>query len=68
MAEKNSGAHLCPVCGKFEFEERSSMELCDVCNWLDDAVSERESDHAGGGNYMTLNQAKEAYKRGEIVQ
>ena len=26
----------CPVCGKYEFEERDDFDICDVCNWEND--------------------------------
>lgn len=68
MAEKNSGAHLCPICGKFEFDEENSLDLCENCNWRDDGLYTDNHDYCGGGGLLSFNQAKEAYKRGEIVQ
>lgn len=64
MAEK----HKCPVCGKYEFEYRDSMDYCDVCGWCDDIIQLEDSNYEGGANKMSLNQAKEAYKNGEAIE
>lgn len=63
MADK----HKCPVCGKFEFERRNSMDYCDECDWCDDAIQENDPDYKGGANHMSLNEAKAAYEAGEAV-
>ena len=34
--------HLCPVCGKYEFEEQGSFDICDVCGWEDDPLQLKE--------------------------
>ena len=60
MAEK----HKCPVCGKYEFEAYNCMDICDVCDWCDDAIQENDPDYSGGANRMSLNEAREAYKKG----
>ena len=59
--------HLCPVCGKHEFSRYDSMQICPVCNWFDDALMIAEPDYNGGLRKMSLNQAREAYSRGEKV-
>ena len=64
MADK----HKCPVCGKYEFEEYDSYDICETCTWSDDAFQEKNPDFAGGANKMSLNQAKEAYKNGEQIR
>ena len=43
MAEK----HNCPVCGKFEFEERGSFDICENCGWEDDPIQEEDHDYKG---------------------
>lgn len=60
MAEK----HKCPVCGKYFFEGYNDMDICDVCDWCNDAVQEKDPDYKGGANRMSLNEAREAYKKG----
>ena len=64
---KYSTPHICPVCGKYEFEGFGSFDVCEVCGWEDDPVQERYPDEEGGANAMSLNQAREAYARGEEV-
>lgn len=60
--------HLCPVCGKFEFESRLSFEICDECGWQDDVFDEDDPDSISGANEMSLEEAREAYKNGEKVK
>ncbi len=64
MKEKTDTRHLCPVCGKFEFESRNSMEICEVCNWQDDYFQFIEPDEKPCANRMSLNEARQAYKNG----
>lgn len=56
--------HKCPVCGKHIFSEEGSYEYCVVCGWQDDAVQEDDPEYDGGANRMSLNEAREAYKKG----
>ena len=58
---------LCPVCGKYKFPGVISSEVCPFCNWFSDIVQEDDPDFWGGENQISLNQAREAYKRGEKV-
>ena len=64
---KGSGPHLCPVCKKHTFPEWHSCDTCPVCGWEDDAVQTLNPDRAGYDNHMSLNQAREAYAKGEEV-
>lgn len=57
----------CPVCGKYEFKAPDDFDVCPICNWENDGLQTDEPDYAGGANKMSLNQAKEAWKRGEKV-
>ena len=63
----NEEKHLCPVCGKREFEEYDSYEFCPVCKWHDDAILTEYPDDARGYYHMTLNEAKEAYANGQEI-
>lgn len=56
--------HKCPVCGEYEFEGYDCMDICNFCDWCDDAFQENNPDYKGGANKMSLNEAKEAYKNG----
>ena len=52
---------LCPVCGQYSFAE--PHDICPVCGWEDDKVQLRDPDFAGGANEMSLNAAREDYRR-----
>ena len=56
----------CPVCGKYEFSWE--FDICPVCNWCHDEVQTEDPDFTGGANDMSLNQAREAYKKGEPIK
>ena len=57
--------HLCPVCGKYEFEESLSFDICEVCGWEDDWIEGNDPDEESGANHLSLNEAKEKWSRGE---
>lgn len=58
---------ICPVCGKHHFEEEDFYEICPVCGWEDDGIQRDDPDYTGGANKMSLNQAKEAFAKGEPI-
>lgn len=58
---------ICPVCGQTVFKHPNSYETCSVCLWQDDLVQTEEPDFEGGANEMSLNQAREAWKKGEKI-
>ena len=58
---------ICPVCGQYVFEHPDDYEGCPVCHWQDDLVQTEEPDFEGGANEMSLNQAREAWKKGEKI-
>lgn len=55
--------HKCPVCGKYEFSMKDSLEICPECKWQDDMVQEEDPEYSGGANDESLNQAKENYQK-----
>lgn len=57
----------CPVCGKHEFKAFGDYRVCPVCNWENDDIQYDFPDEDGGANRMSLNQAREAWKKGEKV-
>ncbi len=59
--------HKCPVCGETVFDEYASYDICEVCGWEDDPIQYQDHDYKGGANKMSVNEAKEAYKKGEEV-
>ncbi len=58
---------ICAVCGKYEFSEVGDV-ICGVCGWQWDTVQENDPDYERGANQMSLNQAREAYNKGEEVE
>lgn len=60
--------HLCPVCGKYEFEKHLSFDICEECGWQDDLFDEDDPDSISCANEMTLEEAREAYSNGEQVR
>lgn len=56
----------CPVCGKSELVDDG--DVCPVCKWFHDIVQEEDPDYEGGENFMSLNQAREAYAEGREVE
>ena len=60
--------HKCPVCGEYEFEHHGSDDICEVCGWQDDIVQELDPDEECCENQMSLNQAREAWKKGIPIE
>jgi hypothetical protein len=59
---------ICACCGQESLPPDSIFEICPVCGWQDDEVQRDDPDFEGGGNDMSLNQAKEAYKQGKPIK
>lgn len=55
----------CPVCNGYTFLH--IFDICPICKWEHDLVQEEDPDYNGGANKMSLNQAREAYRKGEKV-
>ena len=53
---------LCACCNNRTIED--VWDICPICNWQKDPVQEDDPDFWGGANDMSLNEAKEAYKKG----
>ena len=53
----------CPICEKTELEE---YEICDVCGWEND-LHQYDNHDISGANHMSVNQAREAFAKGEPV-
>lgn len=57
----------CPVCGKYEFMHEDDFDVCPECGWENDGLQIDDPEYVGGANRMSLNQAREAWKKGEKV-
>lgn len=53
----------CQCCGTYSLEEEMH-DICDICGWEDDHLQNDKPDYKGGANNMSLNEAREAYKKG----
>ncbi len=49
--------HLCPICGRFEFPDDSSFDICPFCGWEDDG----SSDDVVGANDVGPTEYKRRY-------
>jgi len=49
---------ICPVCKNKNNGEFPSSNVCDFCNWEQDAVQEHDSNYRGGANKESLNEAR----------
>lgn len=58
----------CPVCGKYTFDEYDDYNECPICGWGNEGWQYEHPEHKNNYNRMSLNEAKEAYKRGEKVE
>lgn len=59
----------CPCCGIFdsEVEIGGTFIICPICGWEDDEVQLKNADFSGGANTLSLNQARELYKRKHLT-
>ena len=58
----------CPCCENYtldvmEGHDTPFFEICDVCGWMYDEVDQEHPDEIWGGNRVSLNAAKENYKK-----
>ena len=58
---------LCPVCNKHRFGVDEDFYICPICGWENDGVQNHHYDYAGGANWMSVNQAREAFRNGKQV-
>ncbi|RUT05051.1 hypothetical protein DSM106972_038720 [Dulcicalothrix desertica PCC 7102] len=56
---------LCPCCENLTLEEDriGSFEICPVCFWENDNIQFDDPDYEGGANKVSLNQARQNYKK-----
>ena len=55
--------YRCPCCGYFTLDEPNEYDICEVCWWEDDNFQLDNPDYAGGANAISLNQARENFRR-----
>ena len=56
--------YKCSCCGYFTLtDEPGHFDICSVCYWEDDNIQLADPDYVGGANGVSLNQARDNYKR-----
>lgn len=59
-----SKKYRCPCCGYYTLEDDPGhFDICPVCFWEDDGIQSDNPDYGGGANVISLNQARENYKK-----
>ena len=53
--------HMCPICGKYEFPDSLSSDICPYCGWEDDGTTEEDPSDYIGANGMTFSDYKRNY-------
>lgn len=58
--------YACACCNLLTRDEPKSNGdyiICPVCFWEDDPIQNNEADYCGGANKVSLNEAKENYRK-----
>jgi len=52
--------YTCPCCGFKTLGEEAigTYEICELCNWEDDPIQEKDPDYEGGANGYSLREAQ----------
>lgn len=57
---------ICPVCGKFEYDEYADYDVCPICGWFNDPLESENHDYAGGCNGISVNEHRKRWKEGTL--
>ncbi|WP_379178530.1 CPCC family cysteine-rich protein [Paenibacillus sp. GCM10023252] len=59
-----------PCCSYFtvESEDEVIVDICEVCFWQYDVAAHNKPERNMGANYISLNQARENYKKFEVCK
>jgi len=56
--------YRCPCCGYRTLDdEPGCFDICPVCYWEDDNIQRDNPDYKSGANDISLNEARENYKK-----
>jgi hypothetical protein len=59
---------VCPVCGSKNNGEFPSSNVCDICEWEQDAVQEDDPTYWGGANDLCLNDYRKEWENSKRVK
>lgn len=59
--------YKCPCCSNKTLDEQDFYCICSICGWEDDPGQHDHPDDNIGANKMSLNQAREVYKKGKKI-
>lgn len=59
------GKYMCPCCEYYTLTKPAggTFLICNVCYWEDDQVQLDDPDYTGGVNVVSLNQARDNFKK-----
>ena len=62
--------YKCPCCGYKTLDEEppGTFDTCPVCFWEDDELQYDNPNYKGGANRVSLNEAKENFKKYEVSE
>lgn len=55
--------HKCPICGKYEFKNICSYDICPICEWIDDGTENIPFDDYSEVNVISIKEAKEEFTK-----
>ena len=62
--DKIKEKYRCPCCNYRTLDDGTgSFDICPVCYWEDDYIQRDDPDYRGGANDISLNEARENYKK-----
>lgn len=54
----------CACCQQLTVYKDAKFDICPNCGWEKDTTQNENPNYKGGANKMSLNEAREAYKKG----
>ncbi|MGN0818764.1 MAG: CPCC family cysteine-rich protein [Candidatus Coproplasma sp.] len=68
--KKQKFKYKCPCCGYYTFtsKPKGEYDICPVCYWEDDPFQAENPDLGNMANTVSLNQARENYKKFSACQ
>lgn len=55
-------SHICPICGKYKFNDYGLFDICPNDGWEDDPLQNENPNYSGGANNLSLNDYKKDYQ------